>query len=197
MVTDSVPPPQVNRVAVWHYNPAASPSPASSLVEPQCVCELAVAGDVMDMQFLDEERILVGLSTGSAVLLHYRPSHQVPHCLLPPPPPASVPPALDELPYTLHLSPLPVHHDVSAVGPATLHQQSSTSSLYCGCYQWCYHSNRGRGWSHKRSSSGQPHPPENDRYSSGSFLTGPPTSYIAASVARMIEHWPRNQEVVG
>lgn len=71
---------QVNHVAVWYYDPAVPPSPSSSstsLIEPQCECEVEVAGDVMDMQFLDEERIVVCLSTGSVALLRFRPAHKV------------------------------------------------------------------------------------------------------------------------
>ena len=70
-------------MAVWKYDPA-SPSlsppsflPSPTLVEPQCECEVTVAGDVMDMQFLDEERIVVCLSTGSVSLLHFRPAQKV------------------------------------------------------------------------------------------------------------------------
>ena len=72
-------------MAVWHYNPSSTSSPLSppsppspsGLVEPQCECEVGVAGDVMDMRFLDEERIVVCLSTGTVSLLHFRPAHKV------------------------------------------------------------------------------------------------------------------------
>lgn len=75
--------PQVNRVAVWHFDPTASPSPSPSapssawLGEPQRECEMEVTGDVMDMRFLDEERILACLSTGTVTLLRFRPTHKV------------------------------------------------------------------------------------------------------------------------
>ena len=31
----------------------------------------------MDMQFMDEERVVVGLSTGTVALLRFRPTHKV------------------------------------------------------------------------------------------------------------------------
>lgn len=75
-------------MAIWQYDPAepsyplSSPIPHSSsasatLIEPVCECEVVVNGDVMEMQFLDEERIVLGLSTGSVALLRYRPTHMV------------------------------------------------------------------------------------------------------------------------
>ena len=79
----------MNRVVMWHYSPAvlpeqhsSSPPPSpstslSSLVEPECVCEVCVTGDVMDMRFLDEERIVVGLSNGDVAILRFRISNQV------------------------------------------------------------------------------------------------------------------------
>ncbi|CAI8020948.1 Nucleoporin Nup43 [Geodia barretti] len=73
---------KVNRVAVWRYDPSAPPSPPSSpsapypseegFVEPARVCEVGVEGDVMDLRFVDEERMAVGLSSGSVALLHFR-----------------------------------------------------------------------------------------------------------------------------
>ena len=78
---------QVNRVAVWHYDPTMAPSspPLSSstqevFVEPVCECETTVAGDVMDLQWLDEDRMVVGLSTGSVALLHFRTAQKVDTC---------------------------------------------------------------------------------------------------------------------
>ena len=67
-------------MAVWHYDPAAPPSPPGSsagLIDPHCECEIKVEGDVMDMQFLDREKIVVCLSTGSVCLLRFRPAHKV------------------------------------------------------------------------------------------------------------------------
>ena len=75
-------------MAVWRYDPSAPPSPPSSpspypspqeggFVEPVCECEVGVGGDVMDLQFLDEERMAVGLSTGSVALLHFRAAQKV------------------------------------------------------------------------------------------------------------------------
>ena len=44
----------------------------------------------MDLRFVDEERMVVGLSSGSVALLHFRAPQKVddiPHLTLPPPPP--------------------------------------------------------------------------------------------------------------
>ena len=72
---------QVNRVAIWQYDPSSMagspPSSQEGYVEPACECEVGVSGDVMDMQWLDEERVVVGLSTGSVVLLHFRRAQKV------------------------------------------------------------------------------------------------------------------------
>ena len=77
----------MNRVAVWRYDPSAPPSPPSSpsapypseegFVEPVGVCEVGVEGDVMDLRFVDEERMAVGLSSGSVALLHFRAPQKV------------------------------------------------------------------------------------------------------------------------
>lgn len=68
-------------MSIWHYKPGgspdSSPSPSSSLMEPELVCEAEVGGDVMDMRFADEGRIAVGLSSGGVTILRFRPTHQV------------------------------------------------------------------------------------------------------------------------
>ena len=67
-------------MAVWHYDPPSS-SPSSpteeEFIEPVCECEVGVRGDVMDLQFVDEERMAVGLSTGTVALLHFRTAQKV------------------------------------------------------------------------------------------------------------------------
>lgn len=66
-------------MAVWHYDSAVPPPTSTGLIEPHSECEVKVDGDVLDMQFLDKEKIVVCLSTGSVCLLQFRPTHKV-HC---------------------------------------------------------------------------------------------------------------------
>ena len=46
----------------------------TSVTEPELVCSCEVQGDVMDLQFLDEERITASFSNGCVAVLKYRPA---------------------------------------------------------------------------------------------------------------------------
>lgn len=49
----------------------------TSVTEPELVCSCEVQGDVMDLQFLDEERITASFSNGCVAVLKYRPARSL------------------------------------------------------------------------------------------------------------------------
>uniref|UniRef100_A0A493TVG6 Nucleoporin 43 n=2 Tax=Anas platyrhynchos TaxID=8839 RepID=A0A493TVG6_ANAPP len=62
-----------NRLALWAVGELGS---GEYLGEPQLLCDIGHDGDVMDMQFLDQERIVVGSSTGSVTVFRHHQNNQ-------------------------------------------------------------------------------------------------------------------------
>ena len=64
---------QPNRVCIWQF----SEDESAELVEPELVCECEVDSDVMDLRFLDEQRVVASFSNGCVTLFRYRSIHKV------------------------------------------------------------------------------------------------------------------------
>ncbi|XP_032041337.1 nucleoporin Nup43 isoform X1 [Aythya fuligula] len=62
-----------NRLALWAVGELGS---GEYLGEPQLLCDIGHDGDVMDMQFLDQERIVVASSTGSVTVFRHHQNNQ-------------------------------------------------------------------------------------------------------------------------
>uniref|UniRef100_A0A8C3BDC9 Nucleoporin 43 n=1 Tax=Cairina moschata TaxID=8855 RepID=A0A8C3BDC9_CAIMO len=62
-----------NRLALWAVGELGS---GEYLGEPQLLCDIGHDGDVMDMQFLDQERIVAASSTGSVTVFRHHQNNQ-------------------------------------------------------------------------------------------------------------------------
>ncbi|XP_019383092.1 PREDICTED: nucleoporin Nup43 [Gavialis gangeticus] len=66
-----------NKVSIWSVGAVESVSPNGEYQgEPQLLCDIRHYGDVMDMQFLDQERIVAASSTGSVTIFRHHQSNQ-------------------------------------------------------------------------------------------------------------------------
>ncbi|POI23676.1 hypothetical protein CIB84_012576 [Bambusicola thoracicus] len=66
-----------NRISIWSVGDAGSAGLNGEYQgEPQLLCDIRHNGDVMDMQFLDQERIVVGSSTGSVTVFRHHQNNQ-------------------------------------------------------------------------------------------------------------------------
>ena len=59
---------QPNRVCVWQF----AEDEAAELAEPQLVCECEVPSDLMDLKFLDEQRVVGSFSNGCVAVFRYK-----------------------------------------------------------------------------------------------------------------------------
>ncbi|XP_072106857.1 nucleoporin Nup43 isoform X2 [Mobula birostris] len=68
---------QQNKVCLWETHDIDSTESDQLLVEdPELLCEIKHNGDVMDLQFLDQERIVTASSTGSVTVFRHHPNNQ-------------------------------------------------------------------------------------------------------------------------
>uniref|UniRef100_A0A8V0XPH3 Nucleoporin 43 n=1 Tax=Gallus gallus TaxID=9031 RepID=A0A8V0XPH3_CHICK len=66
-----------NRISIWSVGDVGSAGLNGEYQgEPQLLCDIRHNGDVMDMQFLDQERIVVGSSTGSVTVFRHHQNNQ-------------------------------------------------------------------------------------------------------------------------
>ena len=60
-------------MCIWQFIEDES----AELVEPELVCECEVASNVMDLIFLDEQRVVASFSNGCVALFRYRSMQKV------------------------------------------------------------------------------------------------------------------------
>ncbi|XP_051880387.1 nucleoporin Nup43 [Pristis pectinata] len=66
-----------NKVCLWETHDIDSTESDQLFVEdPELLCEIKHNGDVMDLQFLDQERIVTASSTGSVTVFRHHPNSQ-------------------------------------------------------------------------------------------------------------------------
>ncbi|XP_033861347.3 nucleoporin Nup43-like [Acipenser ruthenus] len=66
--------PQDNTVSIWSVAEQAVQDKYEG--DPQLLCEYKHDGDVMDLQFMDQERIITASSTGSVTIFRHYPNSQ-------------------------------------------------------------------------------------------------------------------------
>ncbi|XP_063773588.1 nucleoporin Nup43 [Pseudophryne corroboree] len=66
-----------NKVSIWSTGDFGTINMEEDyLADPKLLCEIRHKGDVMDMQFLDQERILTASSTGTVTIFRYHQNNQ-------------------------------------------------------------------------------------------------------------------------
>ncbi|NXC18029.1 NUP43 protein, partial [Corythaeola cristata] len=67
-----------NRISIWFVGDLGNAGLNGEYqVEPQLLCDIKHNGDVMDMQFLDQERIVAASSTGTVTVFRHHQNNQV------------------------------------------------------------------------------------------------------------------------
>ncbi|KFW67162.1 Nucleoporin Nup43, partial [Pygoscelis adeliae] len=68
---------QDNRISIWSVGDLGNVGLSGEYQgEPQLLCDIRHNGDVMDMQFLDQERIVVASSTGTVTIFRHHQNNQ-------------------------------------------------------------------------------------------------------------------------
>ncbi|KAH0622372.1 hypothetical protein JD844_024628 [Phrynosoma platyrhinos] len=68
---------QENKISIWSVGDFGSLSSNGEYhSEPHLLCDIQHSGDVMDMQFLDQERIVAASSTGSVTIFRHHQNNQ-------------------------------------------------------------------------------------------------------------------------
>ncbi|XP_074846497.1 nucleoporin Nup43 isoform X1 [Carettochelys insculpta] len=66
-----------NKISIWSVGDFGSLGPSGEYQgEPQLLCDIRHDGDVMDMQFFDQERIVAASSTGSVTIFRHHQNNQ-------------------------------------------------------------------------------------------------------------------------
>ncbi|XP_064365238.1 nucleoporin Nup43 isoform X2 [Dromaius novaehollandiae] len=66
-----------NRISIWSVGDLGSVGLNGEYQgEPQLLCDIRHSGDVMDMQFLDQERVVVASSTGNVTIFRHHQNNQ-------------------------------------------------------------------------------------------------------------------------
>uniref|UniRef100_A0A6I8NSL2 Nucleoporin 43 n=1 Tax=Ornithorhynchus anatinus TaxID=9258 RepID=A0A6I8NSL2_ORNAN len=65
-----------NKVSLWSIGDCGNSGPDSYEGDHQLLCDITHHGDVMDLQFLDQERIVTASSTGCVTIFRHHPNNQ-------------------------------------------------------------------------------------------------------------------------